>query len=63
MDEFLNGYANSAAAHAGALHELRLLSQTRHTRSAYLAALKLVEEAWQVCEQVRVAFRQQQQAQ
>ena len=58
MDELINGYVNSAAAHASAVQELRLLSQTRHTQSAYLAALAVVAKAWQKCERARLAFRQ-----
>jgi hypothetical protein len=57
MDELLSVYAASAAAHASAVNELILLSQTRHTRSAYLAALRVVEKAWQECEAARLDFR------
>lgn len=58
MDELLGEYAASASALAGAVQELRLLSQKRHTRSAYLAALDVVEEAWRECERARLDFRQ-----
>jgi len=57
MDELLNGYATTATAYAGAVQELKLLSQTRHTRSAFLAALEVVEKAWQECEVARLDFR------
>jgi hypothetical protein len=50
MDELINMHANSAAAYASAAQELRLLSQTRHTRSAYLAAVKTIEKALQESE-------------
>jgi hypothetical protein len=58
MDELLSGYAASASAHATAIQELRVLSETRHTRSAYLAALDVVEKAWQECQRTRLDFRQ-----
>jgi hypothetical protein len=58
MDELINAYANSAAAYASAVQELRLLSQMRHTRSAFLAALEVVENACQECDLARRAFRQ-----
>jgi hypothetical protein len=58
MDELLNSYAASATAHASALQDLMLLSKTRHTRSAYLAALDAVAKTWQECERDRLAFRQ-----
>lgn len=58
MDEQLGVYATSATALASAVNDLRLLSQTRHTRSAYLAALHAVEKAWQECEAARLDFRQ-----
>ena len=58
MDELLGGYAKSATAYASAVQELTCLSKTLHTRSAYLAALDLVEKAWQECELARLAFRQ-----
>jgi hypothetical protein len=58
MDELLSAYATSAAGYASSVQELRLLSQTRHTRSAYLAALDIVEKAWQECELARLDFRQ-----
>ena len=58
MDELLSGYANSASAHASAVQDLRLLAQTRHTRSAYQAALDFVEKTWQECERARLDFRQ-----
>jgi hypothetical protein len=58
MDELLSGYAASASAHASAVEELKSLAQTRHTRSAYLAALDFVEKAWQECVLARVDFRQ-----
>jgi len=58
MDELLSGYAASASAHAIAVQELRLLSRTRHTRSAYLAALDVAEKAWQECKLARLDFRQ-----
>jgi len=57
MDEMLSGYANSATAYATAVNELSLLSRTRHTRSAYLAALEVVEKTRQVCELARMDFR------
>jgi hypothetical protein len=58
MDELLRGYASSASAHANAVQELRLLSEARHTRSAYLAALDVAEKAWLECELARLDFRQ-----
>jgi hypothetical protein len=60
MDELLNSYAASAAAHAGAVQDLMLLSKTRHTHSAYRAALDAVAKTWQECERDRLAFRQPQ---
>jgi hypothetical protein len=58
MDEQLGVYATSATALANAVNELRVLSQTRHTRSAYLAALHVAEKAWQDCEAARLDFQQ-----
>jgi hypothetical protein len=58
MDELLNGYATSATTFASAVIELKLLSQTRHTRSAYLAALDVVENAWRECDLARLNFRE-----
>ncbi|HEV8038497.1 MAG TPA: hypothetical protein VGP62_06520 [Bryobacteraceae bacterium] len=58
MDELLSGYASSASAYASAVQELRVLSETRHTRSAYLAALDVVAEAWKECERARLNFQQ-----
>jgi hypothetical protein len=58
MEELLSGYARSASAHANAVQELRLLSETRHTRSAYLAAVDVVDKAWQECQRARLDFRQ-----
>jgi hypothetical protein len=58
MDELLNRYVASALEYASAVQELRSLSQTRHTRSAYLAALDILENAWQECELARLGFRQ-----
>jgi hypothetical protein len=56
MDELLNGYATSTAAYAAAVQELRSLSQMRHTRSAYLAALAVVEKYREECELARLDF-------
>src|SRR5581483_11739597 len=58
MDELINKYADSAAAYASSVQELRLLSQTRHTRSAFLAGLEVVEKACHECDLARLAFRQ-----
>jgi hypothetical protein len=58
MDELLNRYAVSAAAHASAVKDLSALSKTRHTRSAYMSALDAVTKTWQECERDRLAFRQ-----
>lgn len=58
MDQLLTAYAVSAAAHASAVDELNALSEKRHTRSAYLAALRVVEKAWQECEAARLDFQQ-----
>jgi hypothetical protein len=60
MDEMLKRYADSATAHASAVQELKVLSQTRHARSAYLAALDSVAKTWQECERDRLAFREPQ---
>lgn len=56
MDQLLKRYAASAAAHASAVQDLSALSKTRHTRSAYMAALNAVTKTWQECEQDRLAF-------
>ena len=58
MDGLLNRYAASASAYASAVQDLSLLANTRHTRSAYLAALDVVEKAWQESELARLDFHQ-----
>jgi hypothetical protein len=58
MDGLLSHYAASASAYAGAVQDLSLLAQTRHTRSAYLAALDAVEKARQESELARLDFQQ-----
>jgi hypothetical protein len=58
MDGLLSHYAASASAYAGAVQDLSLLAQTRHTRSAYLAALDVVEKARQESELARLDFQQ-----
>ena len=56
MDEMLKVYAASTTAYAGAVQELYQLSQMRHTRSAYLAALAVLEKAREDCELTRADF-------
>jgi hypothetical protein len=58
MDGLLSRYAASASAYASAVEDLSVLSQTRHTRSAYLAALEFVEKARQESELARRDFQQ-----
>ena len=54
----LKVYAASTTAYAGAVQELYLLSQVRHTRSAYLAALAILDKAREECELTRTDFTQ-----